>query len=96
LIIAVPLEASLPTLVSQTISICAFHAELEMNVGLPAMRRQSGSNIVAAPHQTVVGATGSIARRSHLPAGPTPRPRIADVSYRSGLKAVVTNTSCPQ
>src|ERR1700722_2369623 len=34
LIIAVPLEASLPTLVSQTISICASQAELEMNIGI--------------------------------------------------------------
>ena len=33
LIIAVPLEASLPTLVSRTSSLCASHAELKMNVG---------------------------------------------------------------
>jgi len=32
--IAVPLEASLPTLVSRTSSICACHDELEMNTQL--------------------------------------------------------------
>jgi hypothetical protein len=40
LIIAVPLEASLPTLVCRTISICSPHAELEMNIGFTG-RRQS-------------------------------------------------------
>jgi hypothetical protein len=47
LIIAVPLEASLPTLVSRTISICASHAELEMNVDLTTVRPQPSFNIVA-------------------------------------------------
>src|ERR1700722_2752897 len=47
LIIAVPLRASLPTLVSRTISICAPYAELEMNVGFSCRSPRAGSNIVA-------------------------------------------------
>jgi hypothetical protein len=40
-------KASLPTLVFRTISICHFHAELEMNIVFNR-RRQSGINIGAA------------------------------------------------
>src|ERR1700691_761096 len=54
LIIAVPLEASLPTLVSRTMSICALHAELEMNVDLAARRRQTGQSC-RAQGRPVVG-----------------------------------------
>src|ERR1700734_3018406 len=47
LIIAVPLEASLPTLVSRTMSICAFDAELEMNVGFGGRAPTSAAQYAA-------------------------------------------------
>src|ERR1700677_5231682 len=47
LIIAVPLEASLATLVSRTMSICAFDAELEMNVGFGGRAPTSAAEYAA-------------------------------------------------
>jgi len=64
LIIAVPLEGSLPTLVSRTISICAFHAELEMNVDLAALRPQTAPILGPCAQPTVAGQS-PVTRRSN-------------------------------
>src|SRR5580698_10137506 len=77
LIIAVPLEASLPTLVSRTTSICALLAELEMNVGFSGRAPADGA-ILGPASQPAVGRKGPIARRPNTSAS-APSPHFCEL-----------------
>jgi hypothetical protein len=95
LIIAVPLEASLPTLVSQTISICASQAELEMNIGFTGCAPAVGLQYCRRAASERRWRQG-LNRKALLPARWRRLcPRVA-FSGAPCLKAVVANTSCPQ